>query len=241
MRLHGQLSTIRLQLVRSLLGCVLSLSMLDGCGDGSAPATPSPSPSRTASPTPSPSSSPTPTSTLGPAAHRISGHVAMSPFCELAAPDVSVELRPAVGSVVTAADGTFAFEGVADGEYELVFDSAAFIYSLTVAGRDENVGFCLDCPTSLQLDPRRGAAGATIQVSGGPCYALHSGRTPRLFFDDVLVAMFAGSQSGDYHGTFVVPLDAAPGPHTLRLPRAGDFPNAGGEIATAQFIVLPPP
>lgn len=196
------------------------------------PALATATPSATSTSVPTATATPQPTST--PSAHRLSGHLATTSFCTSDAAGVEVRLAPLDRVLISAADGTFEFVGIPDGEYALSIGTEPFVEPVTIAGRDEIIRFCLDCPDTLTIAPRSGPAGSTVTVTGAGCYALHSGRFANIYFDDGIVAQVGGSQIGDYHGTFVVPADAAPGPHSVQLVHT---PSEGGVLETTQFIV----
>ena len=184
---------------------------------------------------------PTVTPTSAPGRHRVTGNLGSSSFCNGSGSEIGVALEPGPGSTLTDTRGDFAFENVADGVYELRIGSEPFVQPLTVSGRDERISFCLACPETLAIAPRSGPVGTTVAVSGAGCYALHSGRAARIDFDAVEVAITNASQIGDYHTSFVVPQDAAPGPHMVRLFGNPAEIGGNGEMASAQFVVLPAP
>jgi len=183
--------------------------------------------------------SPTSTPTAAPETFRVTGNVGSLSFCNGAGSEIRVVLEPSARSTVTDTRGDFAFENVADGVYELRIGSEPFVQPLTIAGGDERVSFCLACPDTLAIEPRSGPAGTTVSVSGAGCYALHSGRAAQIRFDDIAVANTHGSQIGDYHTSFVVPHDAAAGPHMVRLFGSPGEVGDDGEMASAQFVVEP--
>jgi photosystem II stability/assembly factor-like uncharacterized protein len=74
-----------------------------------------------------------------------------------------------------------------------------------------------NCPTdNISVVPNAGTVGTRIVVSG-QCYGLHSGRGGEIYFDDTRLGAVRGDTGGDYEAGFVVPVDALPGRHVVRL------------------------
>lgn len=182
---------------------------------------------------------PTVTPTSAPGTFRVTGNLGASNFCNAGGSEIRVALDPGARSTVSDTHGDFAFENVAAGVYELRVGTEPFVQPLVVSGRDERISFCLACPETLSIAPRSGPVGTTVAVTGAGCYALHSGRAARIHFDDVEVAVTNASQIGDYQTSFVVPNDAEAGPHMVRLFGTPGEVGGEGEIASAQFVVLP--
>lgn len=170
--------------------------------------------------------------------YRVSGHLSGGNFCLSDASPVVVELTPTGRVAMTGTDGTFAFDGVASGDYVLAVDTRPFQLPLTVADHDEAVQFCLDCPAALRVEPRHGLAGSIATAVGGGCYALHSGRHGTITFDGVVIGHGGGSQIGDFRTRVLVPRDAVAGPHRMLL---SGSPGEVGAISSDQFIVDPGP
>jgi hypothetical protein len=55
----------------------------------------------------------------------------------------------------------------------------------------------------------------------GFCYAVHSGRSARLFLDETDVGYVAGDTPGNYRTLMLIPAGTAPGPHTIRVSPGG--------------------
>ena len=152
-------------------------------------------------------------------------------FCSRDADGVGITLEPSGRSTLTAADGTFAFEHVSDGDYVLHIESGDFDVPVTVADEDAVVQFCINCADALDIAPLSGTAGTSVAAHGS-CYALHSGHLGVIYFDDAVAAEVRGDTPGAFRTSFAVPLDAAPGSHRVRLVGGGD-----SEIASMQFVV----
>lgn len=166
------------------------------------------------------------------AMHRVAGHLSSDLFCTSDAAGVAVTLQPTTRATLTAADGTFAFEDVADGDYVLQIEPGNYTLPVTVAGgQNVQIEFCIGCANALAISPIQGPVG-TVVTAQGTCYALHSGRLVTVFFDDGAVAETRGDTSGSFSTTFTVPLNAAIGSHLVRL-----FGPGTPEIASALFIV----
>jgi len=162
--------------------------------------------------------------------HRISGHLTSDVFCSRDADGVGITLEPTGRSTLTAADGTFAFEHVVDGDYILHIESGDFDVPVAVAGDDAVVQFCISCADALNIEPRSGLPGTSVAAQGS-CYALHSGHLGVIYFDDTAAAEVRGDTPGAFRTTLAVPVNTEPGPHRIRL--------LGGtrELASKQFVV----
>jgi hypothetical protein len=77
--------------------------------------------------------------------HRVAGHLSSDSSCARRAGGAVLTLQPTGRSTLTAADGTFAFEHVANGDYVLHVDSSDADIPVTVAGKDALVQYCVDC------------------------------------------------------------------------------------------------
>ena len=162
--------------------------------------------------------------------HRISGHLSSDILCTRDAAGIGITLEPTGRSTLTAADGTFAFEQVSDGEYVLHIETGDFDVPAVVVGEDVVVQFCIHCADALTIAPQFGPPGTTVSARGS-CYAVHSGRLATIYFDDALVAEERGDTGGGFSTSFVVPLDAALGTHTVYLK------GGTSSLASAQFVV----
>jgi hypothetical protein len=179
---------------------------------------------------------------------RILGHVARNSFtCGDDWSGVSLVLRPTEQTTTTLSDGTFAFEGVEDGDYvltlppsqpssvELDCDPLAESVCIPVSVRGHNVSVDLcprECwPHRVDIVPTAGDEGTEIEVSGR-CSWIHSGGRADVYFDATRIGSATGDTLGDYRATVSVPAPAQPGPHVVRVLLAG-----GSEIAAATFAV----
>lgn len=87
------------------------------------------------------------------------------------------------------------------------------------------------CPSdNMTVVPNAGPVGTRVVLSG-QCYYLHSGRGGEIFFDDTSLGHVSGDTPGNWAGGFVVPSNAAPGAHFVKL---GAF---GGSYQSAIFVV----
>jgi hypothetical protein len=163
--------------------------------------------------------------------HRISGHLSSDILCNRDAAGVGISLEPTGRSTITAADGTFTFENVSDGDYVLHIETGDFDVPATVADEDVVVQFCIYCADALIIAPQAGPPGTTVAAQG-TCYALHSSHPVTIAFDDVVVAETRGDTPGGFATSFVVPLDATLGPHRVRL-----LNTNGSQLASVPFAV----
>jgi hypothetical protein len=94
------------------------------------------------------------------------------------------------------------------------------------------------CPSdNMTVVPNAGPVGTRVVVSG-QCYYLHSGRGGEIFFDDTSVGRVQGDTPGNWSGGFVVPIDAVPGTHFVKLVAfGGTYQSATFE---AEAIAEPP-
>jgi photosystem II stability/assembly factor-like uncharacterized protein len=73
------------------------------------------------------------------------------------------------------------------------------------------------CPAeNMTVVPNIGPPGTRIVVSG-QCYFIHSGGQGEIYFDDAQLGFVRGDTPGNYAAGFVVPANAPPGPHVVRL------------------------
>lgn len=167
-----------------------------------------------------------------PGRHRVRGRLAMGDGCARPATSVQVRLRRSGQTARSNANGDFHFDDIADGDYILRVGRLDLELPVTVAGQDQEVRFCLDCPDLPTLSPKSGRPGSTVRVQTSECNALRPPHLLTVYFDDTLV----GSASTGVFGTFAVdvtvPLVATEGPHRIRV-----FTESSAEIASAQFVV----
>jgi len=71
-------------------------------------------------------------------------------------------------------------------------------------------------PDGLTFMPTAAPPGATVAMRGS-CYFLHSGRHADVYFDAMRIGQVAGDTLGQYQLQFVVPTDASPGLHRVRV------------------------
>lgn len=167
-----------------------------------------------------------------PGRHRVRGHLATGAGCATGAPNVQVRLRRSGQSTRSNASGDFHFDDVADGDYVLRVGRLDLELPVTVAGADQEVMFCLDCPELPTLSPEAGRPGSSVRVSTPECRALAPPQPLTIYFDDTLVASTETGVLGTFGVDFPVPLDATAGPHRVRV-----FTEASAEIASTQFGV----
>jgi hypothetical protein len=179
---------------------------------------------------------------LTPAGHRVSGTVSPGQAdanCSLERPITLVldALAPSVPPRITSAlpGGSFAFEAVPDGSYELdaLSECPLNVYprqSIEVAGTDVSVELVADvCPDVLVLDPAYGVAGTEVTVTGR-CYYIHSGASGSIYFDDAPQTEVRGDTPGNFQAVIRVPDDAADGRHVIRATTRGGQPIGHGDF-----------
>jgi hypothetical protein len=96
------------------------------------------------------------------------------------------------------------------------------------------------CPAeNMTVVPNAGPPGTRIVVSG-QCYFIHSGAQGEIYFDDAHLGSVRGDTPGNYAGGFVVPTNAAPGPHVVRLVAfSGTDQSAIFEVEAARPTLSP--
>lgn len=166
-----------------------------------------------------------------PGRHRVRGALATGPGCAQPAADVQVRLRRAGLTTRSNASGAFHFDEIADGDYILRVGRLDLELPVIIAGRDEEITFCVDCPELPSVSPDEGRPGSSLRVEAPECAALQP-QLLTIYFDDALVASTESGSSGAFSVELAVPLDAAPGPHRVRV-----FTEDTGEIASTQFVV----
>jgi hypothetical protein len=167
-----------------------------------------------------------------PGRHRVRGQLVTGAGCATGAPNVQVRLRRSGQSTRSNASGAFHFDGIADGDYVLRVGRLDLELPVTVAGQDQEIMFCLDCPELPTLSPDEGRPGSSVRVSTPECSALTPPQPLTIYFDDTLVASTETGVLGTFGVDFPVPLDAAGGPHRVRV-----FTEETAEIASTQFVV----
>ena len=167
-----------------------------------------------------------------PGHHRVRGRLAMGESCAQAAPDVQVRLRRSGQMTRSNESGAFHFDEIADGDYVLRVGRLDIELPVTVAGADQEIMLCLDCPDLPTLTPESGRPGATVRVDSPECDALAPPQLLTIYFDDTLVASTESGVLGNFAVDFAVPLSATVGPHRVRV-----FTEGTAEIASTQFEV----
>jgi hypothetical protein len=156
----------------------------------------------------------------------------MGDGCAIDAPNVQVRLRRSGQTARSNANGAFHFDDIADGDYILRVGRLDLELPVTVAGQDQEIMFCLDCPELPTLIPQEGRPGSMVRVETPECSALAPPRPLTIYFDDTLVASTETGALGTFAVDFPVPLDAEVGPHRVRV-----FTEETAEIASTQFVV----
>jgi hypothetical protein len=167
-----------------------------------------------------------------PGRHRIRGELVTGAGCALPAADVQVRLRRAGLTTRSNASGAFHFDGLADGDYIVRVGRQDFELPVIVAGQDQEVTFCLDCPELPTVPPDEVRPGSTLRVEGPECAALRPEQLLTIYFDDALVASTETGSSGGFEVDVPVPRYLTAGPHRVRV-----FTEGAGEIASTQFEV----
>ena len=145
---------------------------------------------------------------------------------------MQVRLRRAGLTTRSNASGAFHFDGIADGDYILRVGRLDLELPVSVAGQDQEVMFCIDCPELPTVSPGEGRPGSPLRVEGPECAALQPPQLLTVYFDDALVASTESGPFGNFTVDFPVPRDATAGPHRVRV-----FTEDTGEIASTQFVV----
>jgi hypothetical protein len=166
-----------------------------------------------------------------PGRHRVRGRLVMGEGCALPATNVQVRLRRSGQTTRSNASGDFHFDEIADGDYILRVGRLDLELPVTVAGQDQEIMFCLNCPELPTLEPESGRPGSTVRVDTPECSALRS-QPLTIYFDDTLVASTESGVLGSFAVDVVVPLSATEGPHRIRV-----FTEESAEIASTQFVV----
>ncbi|MGD9765069.1 MAG: hypothetical protein AB7V27_15285 [Candidatus Binatia bacterium] len=172
-----------------------------------------------------------------PIGHRVTGHVAETVTCEGDAAATVVVLEPLERVTTTAADGTFAFDDVPDGDYTVVVapgcSPSLYCYDpvpVSVRGADRELDICFEtssCPVErTRVEPARVRGGGLVEVSGR-CYALHSGRMAQVLLDQSEVGTVTGDTSGGFRALFAVPIGSALGRHGVRIVSSGEQIEVG--------------
>ena len=144
-----------------------------------------------------------------------------------ASSDYEVHLIGADGQgtrVTDSAEGVFSFANVTPGIWHLFVNRQecgnAPCYDppdVQVTDADVSVGVCFqNCPAP-RLQPNFGPAGSTVEAFGR-CYWIHSGGSADILFDGVKIGTTPNADtSGNWLTNVQIPLDAAPGMHTIAL------------------------
>lgn len=169
-----------------------------------------------------------------PGRHRVRGRLLMGDDCALPATDVQVRLRRAGQTTRSNDNGYFHFDEVSDGDYILRVGRLDLELPVLVAGRDQEVTFCLDCPQLPSVAPESGRPGSTMRVDTPECDALRPPQLLTVYFDDTLSASTETGAFGSFAVDVSVPLSATEGPHRVRV-----FTEENAEIASTQFVVTP--
>jgi hypothetical protein len=164
--------------------------------------------------------------------HRVRGHLVSGPGCARDAANIQVRLRRAGLSTRSNAGGLFHFDEIEDGDYVLRVGRLDIELPVTVAGRDQEIQLCVDCPTLPTLSPDSAAPGAEVRVESDECDMLDSSQPVTIYFDDQLVASTSTGPFGNFTAFFDVPLLATEGPHRVRV-----FTEPDAEIASTQVVV----
>lgn len=167
-----------------------------------------------------------------PGRHRVRGQLAQGPGCSRAAPNVQVRLRRAGLSTRSNTAGLFHFDGIENGDYILRIGRLESELPVTIAGQDQEVRFCVECPSLPTVTPRSAPPGALLRVESDECRVLGSAQLITVYFDDALVASTTSGPFGNFTALFDVPLWAGEGPHRVRV-----FTEPNAEIASAQVTV----
>lgn len=139
----------------------------------------------------------------------------------------------------TTTDGSFSFGNVPPGSYTVTFDqsgcgNAPCFDDQAVEITDQNVPLdvCFQLCPAPRLQPDFGRPGTSVEVIGR-CYFIHSGGQADLIFGDQVVGQTSHADtSGNYTGTFEVPLNPPLG--------VGTYPVAIGAAPenTVNFTVI---
>jgi hypothetical protein len=178
------------------------------------------------------------------AGHRISGQVHRDPYCDPETTALMVTLEPGGRSVVLPGRSVeppswddFAFDGVADGDYEIHVSATCPISvyppaAVSVHGEDASVYVDYDpCPPTILVEPHRGPPGSAVTIDGR-CYYIHSGTLGRVYFDGELVGELRGDTVGGYHIEIQVPDAASAGIHLVEVRTP-----SGQAIGSGTFLI----
>lgn len=166
-----------------------------------------------------------------PGRYRVRGHLRSGNACANDAPNVQLRLQRTGQTARTTSTGAFHFDQLEDGDYVLRVGRRDLELPVTIAGQDEEVRLCLDCPDLPRLEPQRVRAGAPVQVSATGCSALGPGALVQIYFTDRLMVTTGGA-SPSWGVSFTVPPDTPSGAHRVRI-----YTDDAGEIASAQLLV----
>ncbi len=166
-----------------------------------------------------------------PGRYRVRGVLRTGSTCANDAPNVQVRLRRTGQMSRSSGTGAFHFDGLEDGDYVLRVGRLDLELPVAIAGQDEEVRLCLDCPDLPRLEPRAVRAGEAVQVSATGCSALAPGNAVHIYIADQLVASTGGS-SPSWSVSVTVPPGTPAGPQRVRI-----YTDAAGEIAAAQLMV----
>ena len=167
-----------------------------------------------------------------PGQHRVRGHLVSGPGCARDEPNVQVRLRRSGQTTRSNASGLFHFDDVPDGDYVLRVGRLDIELPVTVAGADQEVQLCIDCPLLPVVSPDEARPGAALRVESEECVALGSSELVTIYFDDQLVASTTTGPFGNFTAEVEVPLSATEGPHRLRV-----FTEPDAEVASTQVLV----
>ncbi|MFN8640861.1 MAG: hypothetical protein U0802_04075 [Candidatus Binatia bacterium] len=169
-----------------------------------------------------------------PQRHRVRGALSNGDNCALPAPDVQVRLRRAGLTTRSNASGFFHFDDIPDGAYILRVGRLDLELPVTIAGQDQSVMFCLDCPELPAVSPAEGRPGSSLRIEGPECAALMPSQPLTIYFDDQLIASTETGARGNFAVDVAVPLAAVAGSHRIRV-----YTEDTGEIASTPFLVEP--
>jgi hypothetical protein len=190
---------------------------------------------------------------------RVSGRVTRDHACTVPLFGWGVILEPTGRQAETAADGTFVFEDVADGDYRLRLTPDCRPIpcypspTVTVAGQDASADLCPEaCPRdgALVLSPEEGPAGTSVDALGR-CQHIKDGRTGNLYFDGTFLTQVQGSSSGLYSARVRIPAGSSGGVHYIFLRTSTEEGNRAPFLVTEEpngcigdcdgnRVVLPP-
>lgn len=166
--------------------------------------------------------------------HRVRGSLVGGSGCAQPQAGVQVRLRRAGLTTRSNASGRFHFDDLADDDYVLRVGRLDLELPVSVAGQDQEIQLCIDCPELPSVSPTSARPGAAIRVAGSECAALGAGQLLTIYVDDELVGSTTTGPFGGFTTTVAVPLLTVEGPRRVRV-----FTEPEAEIASTQIVVLP--